>query len=125
PTTTSTYLNSLTMRGTSTLAVGSGGSLILASGGILAVGANSITGSGIIASEFTTGSAFTPTAYGREVLVHVTAGNTLSVAPVIFGTAGLTKGDGGTLTLGAQNTYVGTTTINGGTLKLGGGLNTI
>ena len=98
---------------------------MLSSGGVLATGNASITGSGILESEFTAGTQFAPSAFGREMIFHVTAGNTLTVAPVVFGTAGLTKADGGTLVLSAQESYIGQTTINGGVLKLNGGTNTI
>lgn len=45
------------------------------------------------------------------------SGNT-SAAGIISGTGGLTKADGGSLTLSAANTYSGATSISGGTLVL-------
>ncbi len=122
-----TLVNSLTFSNSNSpvLSIPAGSALEIASGGILAAGNASITGGGILQSEFTAGTQFAPTAFGREMIFHVTAGNTLSVAPVIFGTGGLTKADGGALTLSSQETYVGQTTINGGTLQLAGIPNTI
>jgi fibronectin-binding autotransporter adhesin len=49
------------------------------------------------------------------------AGMTATIASELQGTAGLTKTDLGTLVLAGDNTYGGTTTINGGTLQLGEG----
>lgn len=45
---------------------------------------------------------------------------TMTVNGVITGSGGLTKADAGTLTLTAANTYSGNTTINTGTMEIGG-----
>jgi fibronectin-binding autotransporter adhesin len=49
------------------------------------------------------------------------AGYTATLGNVLTGGTGLVKTDAGTLVLGADNTYTGGTTIQGGTLQLGNG----
>ena len=49
------------------------------------------------------------------------AGRTLTISSVIAGNDGLQKNGLGSLTLTGNNTYTGTTTVNGGTLRLEGG----
>src|SRR5262249_3404891 len=51
----------------------------------------------------------------------LTEGTTETYAGILSGTGNFTLGTGstGTLTLSGNNTYTGSTTINGGTLKLG------
>jgi fibronectin-binding autotransporter adhesin len=53
-------------------------------------------------------------------LFDVATGTTLTQNGVIGGADGITKSGGGTLVLGAANTYGGQTTIEGGTLALSG-----
>lgn len=48
-----------------------------------------------------------------------------NISAVISGSSGFTLTGGGTLTLGAINSYTGTTALNSGTLVLAGGTNTI
>src|SRR5207248_2637373 len=62
----------------------------------------------------------------RELVFHVTGtGTTLTVnAPIFVNGGGLTKGDGGTLVLGAPETYTGNTALNGGLTRLGTGVGT-
>ena len=47
-------------------------------------------------------------------------GKTATISAIIEGSAGLTKAGSGTLTLTGVNTYTGGTTVNNGTLALGG-----
>jgi fibronectin-binding autotransporter adhesin len=54
-------------------------------------------------------------------LLTLTGAGTGEFEKILPGTNGLTKSGSGTWTLSAANTYSGTTTINGGTLRLGSG----
>ncbi|OYW77350.1 MAG: hypothetical protein B7Z37_04705 [Verrucomicrobia bacterium 12-59-8] len=128
-----TSLNSLTLNTTSGINATGGGQAIQGStvqrytsgaildaltintGGILAT-ANSTLNVGSIA---TTGNA--------QFEIHVTGTSTLNVNGFLLGTTGgLTKNDGGTLSLNNAEYYTGTTTVNAGTLFLNSGLaNTI
>ena len=49
-------------------------------------------------------------------LANVPAGSVATLALPLNGAGGLTKAGGGTLTLGAANTYTGATAVNAGTL---------
>jgi outer membrane autotransporter protein len=51
--------------------------------------------------------------------IGVTDQNVLSYGGVITGVGSLTKTDTGTLVLSGMNTYIGATTVNGGTLRAG------
>ena len=112
----------MTLTGGAGLAITTG--LQLDSGGILVVGTNTsptsypISGPGVL-----TGT----NSNNREMIFHVTGSQTtLDVtAPIYSNGGGLTKADGGLLTLGAQEFYTGTTAVNQGTLQLAGGNNTI
>ncbi len=118
-------INSLTLNNgaSSSLTIGAAG-LQIDSGGILAVGTNaavatySISGPGILTGTNN---------LNRELIFHTTGtGTTLTVsAPIFVNGGGLTKADGGMLVLGAAETYTGDTVVNGGTLQLAGGNNTI
>lgn len=69
-------------------------------------------------------SALTEVVLGSGTLVTNGDGSTTQFDGVISGTAGggaLTKNGAGTLTITAANTYEGGTTINDGSLRLGGG----
>lgn len=54
----------------------------------------------------------------QSVTVTVSSA-TLTIGGVISGSNNLTKAGGGTLTLGGNNTYSGTTTVTAGTLQIG------
>lgn len=53
------------------------------------------------------------------------AGKTVELAGVLSGTGGLNKMGAGTLILTAKNSYGGNTTVNGGTLEISAGIDTI
>ncbi|MEA3213309.1 MAG: hypothetical protein QOE70_6366 [Chthoniobacter sp.] len=118
-------INSLTL-GESTGLGASGGVIVPAgsslqfdSGGILAFSNNSgIMGGGTLTATNT---------FNRELVIHtVGSATSLNIATPIYSVAGgLTKADGGTLLLSAQENYLGNTVVNGGTLKLNGGNQTI
>jgi autotransporter-associated beta strand protein len=59
-----------------------------------------------------------PIVLGASQTWNVTAGATLAMSGNISGRFGLTKSGAGTLTLSGNNSYTGTTIINGGTLAL-------
>ncbi|MEA3209118.1 MAG: hypothetical protein QOE70_2175 [Chthoniobacter sp.] len=101
------------------LIIPAGSSIQLDSGGILAFSNNTgITGAGTLTATNT---------FSRELIVH-TVGSTTSLeitTPIYSVGGGLTKADGGTLLLSAQENYLGNTVVNGGTLKLNGGNQTL
>jgi len=115
-------LNSVTLNNGANLTIQ--GALQLDSGGLLAVGDNvnplnyTINGPGTLTDVNAT---------SREIIAHVTGSQTtLTInAPIFSNGGGLTKADGGTLVLGTTETYIGTTAVNQGTLKLAGGNNTL
>lgn len=78
------------------------------SGGVLQLGNGGSAGS--VASNITNNGTV---AFNRN--------DNLTYASVISGNGALTKGGAGTLTLTANQTYAGSTTISGGTLQLGNG----
>ncbi|QHE90867.1 transporter [Pandoraea fibrosis] len=103
-----------------TVALGSGGTLSGANNVSLAAGTtldiSRASTSAVIASlDGATGSTVS---LGAQLL---TVGGTTNSTfdGVINGTGGLTKQGGATVTLGAQNTFTGTTAVTGGTLALG------
>jgi autotransporter-associated beta strand protein len=57
---------------------------------------------------------------GRDLTFNVTAFSDARVQGVISGTGGLNKTNAGTLLLTANNSYTGSTTLNGGTLQING-----
>ncbi|NBV87547.1 MAG: hypothetical protein EBS01_15050, partial [Verrucomicrobia bacterium] len=61
----------------------------------------------------------------KEAMFHTTAGGTLEVLGQISGTGGLTKTLDGLLLLSAPQFYTGMTSVNGGTLRLSNGMNTL
>jgi fibronectin-binding autotransporter adhesin len=63
-----------------------------------------------------TGSALTLKSAGTRPTVTVATGSSARIENVLAGTSGLVKSGGGTLTLTADNTYSGATTVSAGTL---------
>jgi autotransporter-associated beta strand protein len=55
-----------------------------------------------------------------NLLIHVQSGSPVTINGVISGTGGFTKDQTDTLTLNANNTYTGTTTVSGGVLQVNG-----
>ncbi|WP_395736536.1 autotransporter-associated beta strand repeat-containing protein [Prosthecobacter sp.] len=118
-------INSLTLNNVSGSTATINTALQLDSGGILVLGTN---GAPNTTSYTIQGGTLTGTnSLNRELVFHtVGTGTTLTVnAPIFVNGGGLTKADGGTLVLGSAETYTGDTVINGGTLQLAGGQNTI
>ncbi len=93
----------VTLTGANT--IGSGGILVTANAA--ATGA-SITGAGTLTSG-----------YGADLIIHqYDAAGSLTISNVISGSIGVTKSGPGTYVPTANNTYTGTTTINGGTVSV-------
>ena len=101
---TLTLLNFNTYTGTTTI-----------SGGTLRLGGDGITTLGIIASTTVVDNGViefaVPLIPAAPTFKYIYSGN-------ISGTGSLTKSGPGSLTLSGNNTYTGTTTINGGTLEM-------
>lgn len=93
-----------------------GGATVEFDDGILRATADSAPGAALI-SGFTPGS-FT---LGTGGMFLDSNGFNVTAASVMSGAGGLTKQGAGTLTLTADNTYTGGTTISAGTLQLGDG----
>ncbi|MDZ7616562.1 MAG: autotransporter-associated beta strand repeat-containing protein, partial [Patescibacteria group bacterium] len=89
----------------------------------LALSGTGIGGTGALRSISGTNSWAGTVALSGTVAVGVDAG-TLTLGGIVSGGA-LTKVGAGTLVLSAANTYTGTTTIEGGTVRLAGGDNRI
>ena len=100
-------INTITLSANSA-AVTNTGTLTVASGGILSKGTGTTIGGGTVAFA------------AVEGIVHVLAGDDLTITSTLTGTAGLTKADGGNLTLGTDNSagLTGTVWINGGNLNV-------
>ncbi|MEA3211482.1 MAG: fibronectin-binding autotransporter adhesin [Chthoniobacter sp.] len=119
-----TIVNSLTLGSGGGVITPDGSTLQLDSGGVLA-----LTGNTGIGSSFR--SILTSTS-NRELMFHVLDSTTpannplLTINSTITGsTGGLTKADHGTLEIVSPAYYSGATQVNGGTLKLTGGTNTL
>lgn len=90
----------------------SGATLTVSTGGILKAGAGAATISG--GTGITTGG-------NVELVIRAdVAGDTLNINTDILATStgGLTKSGAGTVVLGGTNSYLGTTTVNAGTLRV-------
>jgi len=102
---------------------GTGGSITLASGVFLDLNGPStiVTHSGIFnGGTITANNGFSATWSGPITLNADTTFDTgMSVSGIISGTGGLIKTGGGTMSLGAANTFSGAVTVNAGTLSLG------
>ena len=101
-------------------------SLILNSaGGVSGSGRTlTVTSGGLIANTGNTGISTAFLAFGgTEASIHAVAN--ASIGAIVTGSAGLAKDGAGNLTLGALNWYTGQTTVNQGTLTLAGGNNTL
>ncbi len=139
-----TMVNSLTMDAASTLNIPAGNSINLDSGGILGRTAtiSTITGPGNLSALNTLLPVTSaPTVYNNlytprefivqtpgiaELFINAPIGNSTTLVAINpLNTSGFTKAGSGTLTLGAQNFFLATTRLNGGTTVLAGGPNTI
>jgi outer membrane autotransporter protein len=84
----------------------------------------SLPGSGTLAVTATTSTTRSVTLNniaGFANTIDVSGGNNYTIGGVIDGQGALTKANSGTLTLTADNSYSGGTTISAGTLQLGNG----
>ena len=100
-------------------AIGTGGDVLLASGGILGLGTNNLTNVGTFATNGASpGITGTGTISASEAFFFDNTGATV-VDATLDGTASLLKEQGNTLTLNASNTYTGQTIIGAGTLTAG------
>ena len=113
---------SLHLGGGSTIYNLGGGLLITSSVSTSATPLLDFTGGTLQASApFSTTVPISLAASGGSATID-TAGYALTLAGSLSGPGGLVKTDGGTLTLSANNTYTGGTTVNGGLLSLAGSL---
>lgn len=91
------------------------------SGPVSIGGANTLTMAGGInmSSASQNLSIASPVIMSASQTWSVTNGRTLNVSSNVSGSAALTVSGGGTVMLGASNSYTGSTTINGGTVQAG------
>jgi autotransporter-associated beta strand protein len=119
---TTTLVNSLTINSGGSLVINALRNLDLDSGGLLATASATISTSGAGISQ---GTLRTPS--NRELIIHTAASTTtLTIDAALSGAlaptqGGLTKSGEGTLVLNSAigNSYIGTTTLNLGTVQLG------
>ena len=114
-------LNSLTINSsgsnTGGATISAGSTITLQSGGLLALGGTStLSGGGALSSG------------GNELVIHTpnpdTGGGTTQLninVPIVNTTGAVTKADGGVAAFGTTQYYTGTTTVNGGALRLAPG----
>ncbi|OPZ31240.1 MAG: Autotransporter-associated beta strand repeat protein [Lentisphaerae bacterium ADurb.BinA184] len=111
---TAETMNSLVLAptGTATLTGGGTGSLAVTSGGLALVTGQTATLSGFTGLTLGNGAS-------KEAVILVTSGTLAINSPINGGLDyGLTKGGGGTLTLGSANSFTGALVTNAGTLNL-------
>lgn len=111
--------------GANTLTVNGGSNVTSGTAGITFTGATTLTGAatfnvlnnGASTTLLTLNSTLNN---GGHLATFQGTGNS-RIAGIVSGSGGLVKAGSGTLTLNAENTYTGGTTINEGTLKIGEG----
>ena len=114
-----TTINSLTLNGGSVV-INAGSTLALQSGGLLAIGSGTLSGPGAMS-----------TSANAPLIIHApnpdAGGATqLNINAQVLGTTGVVvKADGGLAVFAAQQLYTGQTIINGGTLQLAAGNQTL
>jgi autotransporter-associated beta strand protein len=101
-----TTINALILAGTAAQTVSGTGPLTITSGAVL----NANTAGSAISVDMAFGSA--------EAVFQVVSASTLTLNNPVSGTAGLTKGGAGTLTLTVANGYSGGTAITNGTVSV-------
>ncbi len=106
---------------------GEGGTVSFVNGGLGSTGSIGLADSGVGGTlKWASGntqdvsSRLIAITSGRELTLN-TNGNNVQLASVISGSGSLIKAGSGTLTLSANNTYTGGTTISAGTLQVGAG----
>jgi autotransporter-associated beta strand protein len=102
----------------------SGGALELSTVTVAAENISSISGTGVGGNGalVTTGTCSWGGSITPGAAFSIAPSNTFTISGVIGATAfGMTKRNGGTLILTNTNTYTGTTTVNGGMLRIGSG----
>jgi len=110
---TSTVTNNFSLSGSGAISISAANTLF--TGNLSIAGNNSLSTSGGI-TPILSGSV--ATGNGSLTLNTQNAADVLTLSGPISGNGGLVKNGNGTLTLSGNNTYSGSTTVNGGTLLL-------